>query len=124
MTLEEKLKFVDTMEAAGVKVPMISGGEPLIHPDYFTVLDYMVSKGMHVATATNGTMLTKEFAKKLKDHGLAYIEISLDSVDPARHDEFRGGKGCWEKTVQGIKNAVEAGIFTAGSHGFHESDSG
>jgi len=113
LTLEEKLGFVDTMEDAGVKVPMISGGEPLIHPDYFPVLDYMVSKGMHVATATNGTMLTKEFAQKLKDHGLAYIEISLDSVDPAKHDSFRGVKGSWERTVEGIRNTVEAGIFTA-----------
>jgi len=113
LTLEEKLGFVDTMEDAGVKVPMISGGEPLIHPDYFPVLDYMVSKGMHVATATNGTMLTKEFAQKLKDHGLAYIEISLDSVDPAKHDSFRGVKGSWKRTVEGIRNTVEAGIFTA-----------
>lgn len=113
LTLEEKINFVDTMEDAGVKVPMISGGEPLIHPDYFTVLDYMVSKGMHVATATNGTMLTKDFAAKLKEHGLAYIEISLDSVDPEKHDEFRGAKGSWKKTVKGIKNCVEAGIFTA-----------
>ncbi len=113
LTLEEKIAFVDTMHDAGVKVPVISGGEPLIHPDFFPVLDYMVSKEMHVAAASNATMITKEYAAKLKEHGLAYIEISLDSVDPAKHNEFRGMDGCWNLTVQGIKNCVEAGIFTA-----------
>ncbi|MBT7912981.1 radical SAM protein, partial [Candidatus Bathyarchaeota archaeon] len=113
LTLEEKLTFVDTMDAAGVKVPVISGGEPLIHPDFFPVLDYMVEKKMHVAAASNATMITKDFAKKLKDHGLAYIEISLDSVNPEKHDEFRGQKGCWDLTVQGIKNCLEVGIFVA-----------
>jgi len=113
LTLKEKLTFVDTMDAAGVQVPVISGGEPLIHPDFFPVLDYMVEKKMHVAAASNATMITKDFAKKLKDHGLAYIEISLDSVDPKKHDEFRGQKGCWDLTVQGIKNCLEVGLFVA-----------
>ena len=113
LTLEEKLDFVDIMANSGVKVPVISGGEPLIHPDFFPVLDHMVYKGMHVAAASNATMITKDFASKLKDHGLAYIEISLDSVNLEKHDNFRGVDGCWEKTVQGIRNCVETGIFTA-----------
>ena len=113
LTLEEKLEFVEAMHRTGVKVPVISGGEPLIHPDFFPVLDKMVEKGMHVAAASNATMITNEFARKLKEHGLAYIEISLDSVNPEKHDKFRGAKGCWDRTVNGIKNCIEAGIFTA-----------
>jgi radical SAM protein with 4Fe4S-binding SPASM domain len=101
------------MHEAGVKVPVISGGEPLMHPDFFPVLDYMVSKKMHVASASNATMITKEFAAKLKEHGLAYIEISLDSVNPGKHDEFRGMKGTWDLTIQGIKNCLEAEIYVA-----------
>lgn len=113
LTLEEKLAFVDTMHEAGVKIPVISGGEPLMHPDFFPVLDYMVSKKMHVAAASNATMITKEFAMKLKDHGLAYIEISLDSVNPNKHDDFRGMVGAWDLTVQGIQNCLDEGIFVA-----------
>jgi len=113
LTLDEKLEFVEAMHRTGVKVPVISGGEPLIHPDFFPVLDKMVEKGMHVAAASNATMITNEFARKLKEHGLAYIEISLDSVNPEKHDVFRGAKGCWDRTVNGIKNCIEAGIFTA-----------
>jgi MoaA/NifB/PqqE/SkfB family radical SAM enzyme len=55
----------------------------------------MVEKGMHVAAASNATMITPEFANMLNEHGLAYIEISLDSINPDKHDEFRGAKGCW-----------------------------
>ncbi len=57
LTLNEKLDFVDTLTENKVKVPLISGGEPLIHPDFYPVLDKLVSKGMHVAAASNATML-------------------------------------------------------------------
>jgi radical SAM protein with 4Fe4S-binding SPASM domain len=113
LTLNEKLDFVDTLNENKVKVPVISGGEPLIHNDFFPVIDKMVSKGMHVAAASNATMITANFARKLFEHGLAYIEISLDSVYPHKHEEFRGITGCWEKTIEGINNCIDAGIFTA-----------
>jgi radical SAM protein with 4Fe4S-binding SPASM domain len=113
LTLIEKLDFVDTLNENKVKVPVISGGEPLIHDDFFPVIDKMVSNGMHVAAASNATMITANFARKLYEHGLAYIEISLDSVYPHKHEEFRGITGCWEKTIEGIKNCIDVGIFTA-----------
>lgn len=113
LTLKEKLDLVDTLYTAGVKVPMMSGGEPLLHPDFWPVLEKTVSLGMHSAAASNGTMITPEYARKLKSHGLSYIEISLDSVNPEKHDEFRGMTGAWEKTVDGIRNCIDAGIFTA-----------
>jgi radical SAM protein with 4Fe4S-binding SPASM domain len=112
-TLQEKLDLVDTLLKVGVKIPVVSGGEPLIHPDYFPVLEKMVSLGMHTAAASNATMITPEFAARLRDTGLNYIEISLDSVNPEKHDEFRGMTGSWAKTVEGVKNCVDAGIFTA-----------
>jgi radical SAM protein with 4Fe4S-binding SPASM domain len=112
LSLEEKLKLVDDLYEAGVKVPVFSGGEPLIHPDFFPVLEKMVNKGMHIGAASNGTIINEEMAERLKLKGLNYIEISLDSTHPEVHDEFRGHKGAWEKTVEGIKNCVEAGLFT------------
>lgn len=113
LTLEEKLDLVDRLVDSGVKLPVISGGEPLIHPDFFPVLERIVSKGMHTAVASNATTINKEVARRLKETGLNYIEISLDSVIPEKHDEFRGAAGTWHQTVGGIKNCVEAGIFTA-----------
>jgi len=113
LTLEEKLDLVDRLANSGVKIPVLSGGEPLIHPDFFPVLERMVSKGMFAAAASNATTITKEVARRLKETGLNYVEISLDSVNHEKHDEFRGVAGTWQQTVEGIKNCVEAGIFTA-----------
>ena len=107
LSLDEKLVLVDTLHEAGIKVPMISGGEPLIHPDYFPVLEKLASTAMHPAAASNATMITPEFAGRLKDSGLGYIEISLDSVTPKKHNDFRGMPGAWEKTVEGIRNCIK-----------------
>ena len=88
LSLEEKLRLVDILVDAGVKVPVLSGGEPLVHPDLFPVLEKIASKGMHPAVATNATTITEDMARRLKESGLAYVEISLDSVHPEKHDEF------------------------------------
>ena len=50
--------------------------------------------------------------ERLKAAKVKYVEVSLDSLDPAEHDEFRGMKGAWTRTVQGIRNSVAAGIRT------------
>jgi len=61
----------------------------------------------------HGTLLTKDVVRRLRDAGVEYFEISLDSVDPAKHDAFRGVIGAWERTVAGIKNVVaQDGVFS------------
>jgi MoaA/NifB/PqqE/SkfB family radical SAM enzyme len=61
---------------------------------------------MHLTLATNGTTMTPELAAQLAAAGLRYVEISLDSVDSARHDAFRGREGLWERSVRGAKTVV------------------
>lgn len=113
LALEEKLALVDRLANSGVKICLLSGGEPLIHPDFFPVLEKMVSVGMYTAVASNGINITREVAMRLRKTGLNYIEISLDSVNSEKHDDFRGATGAWHRAVEGIKRCVEAGIFTA-----------
>jgi radical SAM protein with 4Fe4S-binding SPASM domain len=113
LSLEEKIRLVDELDEAGVVSVALSGGEPLIHPHFFPVVEEIVHRGMAPAVATNGTVLTKKLARRLKKAELDYLEISLDSVHPKVHDEFRGVPGAWNCTVEGIRNSVEAGIYTA-----------
>jgi radical SAM protein with 4Fe4S-binding SPASM domain len=61
---------------------------------------------MHTTIATNGTTMTPDFAARLRAAGLRYVEISLDSIDPRRHDAFRGQEGMWAKSVAGAKAVV------------------
>ena len=112
LTLSEKLMVIDQLDRADVAALAFSGGEPLIHPDFPVIAREAASRGMYISVATNGTMITRDFAEKLKEIGVKYVEISLDSVNPRRHDNFRGVSGAWEKAVRGIRSCVEAGLVT------------
>ncbi|MFB3892136.1 MAG: radical SAM protein [Phycisphaerae bacterium] len=106
LTLDEKLDLVDQMGAAHMPMLAISGGEPTLSPDLVPVLERGRKFGMHLTIATNGTTMTRDRAAELAAAGLRYVEISLDSVHPERHDAFRGAPGLWQRTVEGMKNVV------------------
>lgn len=112
LTLEEKFHLVDQLADNFVPFLAIAGGEPLVHRDLFPVLEYANRRGIHLTLATNGTLLTPERAARLKQVGVKYVEVSIDSLDPEQHDAFRGQKGAWARAVQGIRNSVAAGIRT------------
>jgi len=106
LSLAEKLDLVDQMGAAYMPMLAISGGEPTISGDLLPVLRRASSHHMHLTLATNGTMLTPKLTGELAAAGLRYVEISLDSVDPARHDAFRGRPGLWKRSVQGARTVT------------------
>lgn len=112
LTTEEKLWAVEKMAEAGVVSIAFSGGEPLVSRDFYEVASRAKEEGMHVALATNGTLITERTAKRLKEIGVDYVEISLDSATPEQHDAFRGVPGSFYRTLRGIKNCVKKGMFT------------
>ena len=103
LSLDEKLDVVDQMGRAYMPMLAISGGEPTLSPHLLPVLQRARQYGMHTTMATNGTTMTAELAGRLAEAGLRYVEISLDSVDPARHDAFRGQAGMWQRAVAGAR---------------------
>ncbi|HHV72806.1 MAG TPA: radical SAM protein [Clostridia bacterium] len=114
LTLEERLKIIDELYSNDVAALAFAGGEPLMHKDFWPVAEYAHQKGLHLSVATNGTLITKDLALRLKEVGVNYVEISVDSVKPEAHDNFRGGKGYWARTIEGIKNCVEVGGLQVG----------
>jgi radical SAM protein with 4Fe4S-binding SPASM domain len=101
------MDVVDQLEGAGVTALAFSGGEPLSRKDFFEVAYHAVKRGLYVSVATNGTLLTKENVKKLKQTGVNYVEVSVDGATARTHDEFRGVPGAFEKAVAGLRNCVE-----------------
>jgi len=112
LTLPEKLNLVDQMADAFVPFLAIAGGEPLVSKDLWPVLEHANKRGIHLTLATNGTLLKPETVARLKELGVKYIEVSIDSVNPEEHDAFRGQPGAWARSVQGIRNSVAAGVRT------------
>ena len=111
LTTEEAKRVIDEFAKSGVVAIAFSGGEPLLRRDFFELVKYAKSKEFYISVASNGTLITKEIATKLKESGIDYIEISLDGFEDV-HDNFRGVKGAWKRTVNGIRNCVDAGIDT------------
>ncbi|MEM2904758.1 MAG: radical SAM protein, partial [Candidatus Bathyarchaeia archaeon] len=89
-----------------------SGGEPLMARDFFDVAVKVKEEGMYLAIATNGTLITRRVAKRLKALGTDYVEVSLDFADARSHDAFRGVKGAFNKALEGVQNCVAEGIYT------------
>ncbi len=112
LTTKEVLETVRKLADAGVTIIAFSGGEPLMRKDLFEALKLARDYGVYTAIATNGTLITREVARRLKELDLYYVEISLDGADPKTHDVFRGVPGAFEKAVRGIRNCVAEGIWT------------
>lgn len=99
---------------AGVGLPALSlsGGEPLARKDFFELAAYAKKRVGYLSVASNGTLITKDNARKLKEVGIDYVEISLDGATAKIHDDFRGIDGAFDRTVAGIQNCVEEGVDT------------
>ncbi|MBU0994207.1 MAG: 12,18-didecarboxysiroheme deacetylase [Proteobacteria bacterium] len=109
LTTEEGKAIIDDLSEFGSPVILFSGGEPTMRKDLPELAEHAVKKGMRAVISTNGTLITAEKAKILKEIGLSYVGISLDGMKEI-HDQFRGVKGAFEKTMDGIRNCQAAGI--------------
>jgi len=111
LTTEEAKKTIDDFKDAGVVAIAFSGGEPLMRKDFFEIAEYAVKNNFYCSVASNGTIITPAIAKKMKNKGIEYVEISLDGFEK-EHDAFRGINGAWKRACKGIKNCVAAGLDT------------
>ena len=109
LSTEEGKTLIDDLADFGVPVILFSGGEPLMRKDLSELAGYAVKKGIRAVISTNGTLITPEKAKVLKEIGLSYVGVSLDGME-AVHDKFRGVKGSFQAAMDGIRNSQEAGI--------------
>lgn len=89
---------------------ILTGGEPLLRPDVYDIAKYASGHGLRVVLATNGTLLTPDIAKKLKDAGIQRVSISIDGSTKETHDIFRGEKGAFESALRGIDILKNAGL--------------
>lgn len=126
LTTEEAKKFIDDLAAFKVPVLLFSGGEPLIRQDFFELAAYAAMKGIRPTLSTNGTLITREVAQKIKNIGVGYVGISLDGLREV-NDKFRGKVGAFAAAMQGIQHCVAVGQrvglrFTINRHNLQELD--
>ena len=104
------LNIIDQIAAFANPILVLSGGEPLYRPDIFQLAQYATGKGLRVALATNGTLVTKDVARKIVDAGVKRVSISLDGSCADTHDSFRGIPGSFDAAIYGLRNLMEQGM--------------
>jgi len=106
-SIKEVKEIIDSLKSLGTKYISISGGEPFLREDIFDIIEYAKKRDLGIHISSNGTLITKEIAKKVNDLGLDAISISLDATTPTIHDKIRGVRGAFNKTVAAIRNLVK-----------------
>ncbi|MHC4216918.1 MAG: radical SAM protein [Planctomycetota bacterium] len=110
---EEWRDVITQCRELGATAIGFTGGEPLVHPRLFDLIRYCCPEKMLTAVCTNGTLLTLDMAKRLKDAAVDVVQISLDSAIAEEHDKFRAKDGAYDKTLQAFDNALAAGLRAA-----------
>lgn len=101
--------FISDLADFGVPVILFSGGEPLLRKDLFPLASLARELGIRVALSTNGTLITDQVAREIKEIDFAEVGISLDGIG-ANNDHFRGRDGAFEAALAGIRNCVARGL--------------
>ncbi|MEW6220201.1 MAG: PqqD family peptide modification chaperone [Thermodesulfobacteriota bacterium] len=101
------LGVLDALAAAGASGVVLSGGEPLLHPDIIPILRHAAAR-LKVQVLTNGTLIDAPRAELLVSLK-AGVQVSLDGSRPAIHDANRG-PGSLERALAGIDALAAAGM--------------
>ena len=107
LSTEEAKAFIDDVSEMGVPLLLFTGGEPLVRNDFWELAAHAKAKKLRAVISTNGTLITKNIAQRLKDSGISYVGISIDGADSETHDAIRNQRGSFAKAIQALKNCVE-----------------
>lgn len=94
----------------GLVAVKLTGGEPLMHPDINNILELIKQENLGLGLETNGVFCTPEISRRIAACNAPFVSVSLDGVNAETHEWVRGVKGCFNDTIIGIKNLVEAGV--------------
>ena len=108
----EALQTVQKIHEAGIRDVIISGGEPFMRRDMVQILEKMAEFGISTRIASNGSLLTDDILKELKDKTLTQsFQISLDTVNPELYEKFHGSSpGSFDQTLS-ILRRIQAYDF-------------
>ena len=103
LTTSECFALIDEMRALGTEMLILTGGEPLLRKDIYDIATYASERGIWVVMGTNGVLVTDKVVHRMMECGVRGVGISIDSMDPEKHDGFRGGPKSWEYSVRALE---------------------
>lgn len=108
LSADECEKVIDQIVDFNTHTLSLAGGEPLLSPNIWRILDYARGKFKRLVLSTNGTLITNEIAKSLANY-LTNVQISVDGPDAITHDYIRGD-GTFDRIMEAIENLKEIGL--------------
>jgi MoaA/NifB/PqqE/SkfB family radical SAM enzyme len=107
LSFEEIKRIADEARAMGCHKWAISGGEPLLRPDFPDIFDYLTRKSAGYTLNTNGTLITPEIARLLTRKGTKMV--ALYGATAETYDYVTRHPGGFEKAMRGFSYLKEAG---------------
>jgi len=109
--LSEEQIFRFLGQAMDCEVPYISfsGGEPMVHPLFFRMVEYVCARGAHLKIETNGHYLTPENCARLKSLGVKAVQVSLDGASRETFNRMRV-RGDFDRATAGVRALRAAGV--------------
>ena len=106
LSTEEIFSVMDDLKSCGVNVLILSGGEPMMHPDIYSIAARAKSMGFYVGLSSNGTLINADNIGRLVALDLNYVGVSLDGLK-ATHDRFRRRTGAFNEALAGIRLCLQ-----------------
>ncbi len=110
LSTQKAFTLIDQIREVGNPIIILTGGEPLVRSDVYSIAEYATVSGLRVVMGTNGTLVTPRVAARLKDAGLSRISVSLDFPSAQTQDRFRGQQGAFEAALSGIRCIRQSGM--------------
>ena len=110
LSLDEAKALVDDIVSFAKPILILTGGEPLLCPWLWDIISYARAKGLKPVIGTNATLVDAAMAAKIAAAGVPRVSVSLDFPTAEKHDRFRGLKGAFDATLNGIRALREVGV--------------
>ena len=111
MNKEETFRFLEQIVEAKIPYVAFSGGEPLLHPHFFQMCEYLRKNNVSLKVETNGEFIDEKTADRLAALKFRSVQISLDGATAATHEKLRLA-GDWEKAVNACRLLIKKGVTT------------
>ena len=108
LNLNDQIKLIKDMAKCGAGEIRFTGGEPLMNSNIYELIATANSLGIYTSIISNGTLISKSIASKLKEAGLKRVYISIDGCEE-KNDKIRGALS-YKKALIAISNLQSSGI--------------
>ncbi|MDP7420928.1 MAG: radical SAM protein [bacterium] len=108
---DEIIDFCHQIIDLNIPYAAISGGEPMLHPYFFDIIELLTSNRISVKVETNGMFIGEKEAKRFAMLGMRSVQVSIDGATATTHKRMREG-GDWQKTIDACKLLLKHGVNT------------